>query len=94
MQRGLDIVELAQRVQAQAAANRDFVIDTRQVRMNDDATLSIPSAEQIITGQLPITEHAHNSITFAQADTDGRLIIWHPITREKLYDGPARDLTK
>jgi len=62
MQKGLDLVALAQRVQAQAQANRDFVVDTREVRMNNDATLSIPSAEQIITGQLPITEHAHDQI--------------------------------
>ena len=69
MQSGLTIVELAQRVQAKAESNRDFVLDTRDMSMNEDASLKLvlPDVNSVVVGvagerTIPVTEHAHDQI--------------------------------
>ena len=57
MKTGKSIVELAQELTRQKEAKKDFVADTRQLSMTDDADMDIEGF-----GAMPLTEHAHRQV--------------------------------
>lgn len=57
MKTGKSIIELAQEIQRQADAKKDFVADTREIHMTDAARLAIGADESFT-----INEHAHRQI--------------------------------
>ena len=59
MKQGMTLVEMAQAVQDQAEAKRDFVADTRTLEMNDDGSITVES-ETVET--FTTTEHTHGQI--------------------------------
>jgi DNA-binding phage protein len=59
MKQGLTLVEMAQAVQDQAEAKRDFVADTRSLEMNADGSITVES-ETVET--FATTDHTHGQI--------------------------------
>ncbi|QUY45778.1 DUF932 domain-containing protein [Acaryochloris marina] len=61
MKQGLTLVEMAQAVQDQAEAKRDFVADTRTLEMNPDGSITVESEE--VEETFTTTEHTHGQIS-------------------------------
>jgi hypothetical protein len=59
MKQGISLVEMAQAVQDQSEAKRDFVADTRTLEMNDDGSITVES-ETVET--FATTDHTHGQI--------------------------------
>ena len=68
MQRGLSLVELAQKIESNKGSKKDFVADTSQVaivphrEVRNDKIIDVPYIEVSNHGQFPILPHAHDQI--------------------------------
>jgi hypothetical protein len=59
MKTGKTLVEMAQELQRQSEAKRDFIADTRTVEMTPDGQLVLENGTR---HEFPVSDHAHSQI--------------------------------